>query len=167
MLAAGDDHVVLAVDEVIIALFVLFVPKALQCALICRYMKDEESAKEYFEEAREILEGKVGEDPNDARFHSSLGVVYAGLGRREDAIREGELAIELLPIDKDALIGPYRIADIAQIYTMVGEYDLAINRLEHLLSIPSRLSIPLLRLDPTWAPLRDHPRFKKLVEDGK
>jgi hypothetical protein len=50
---------------------------------------------------------------------------------------------------------------------MVGEFDAAIDQLEFLLSIPSEVSIPLLRLDPTWAPLCDHPRFKKLVEAGK
>jgi hypothetical protein len=50
---------------------------------------------------------------------------------------------------------------------MVNEYDLAVEQLEHLLSIPSELSIPLLRLDPVWKPLRDHPRFKRLLEGRK
>ena len=56
---------------------------------------------------------------------------------------------------------------LAKIYVMVGEYDAAIDQLEFLLSIPDDTSIPLFRLDPAWDPLRDHPRFKKLVEADK
>ena len=63
--------------------------------------------------------------------------------------------------------GTTRVENLARIYVMVGEYDLAIEQLEYLLSIPSELSIPLLQLDPAWDPLRDHPLFKKLLESDK
>ena len=63
--------------------------------------------------------------------------------------------------------GPYRVEDLARIYVMVGDFDAAIDQLEFLLSKPGVLSIPLLRLDPTWDPLRDHPDFEKLIESGK
>ncbi len=53
--------------------------------------------------------------------------------------------------------------DLARIYTMVGEYDAAIDRLERLLAVPSNTAVPGLRIDPTWDPLRDHPRFQQLV----
>ncbi len=56
------------------------------------------------------------------------------------------------------------LEDVARIYVMVGEFDAAIDQLEFLLSSPGEMSIPLLRLDPAWDPLRNHPRFKKLVE---
>ena len=95
---------------------------------------------------------------------SALGIAYAGLGRKQEAIRQGEVAVDLLPTSKDAMRGPYRLMDLAQIYTMVGDYDRAVKWLEYLLSIPSRLSKVLLRIDPTWDPLRNHPRFQKLVE---
>ena len=114
-----------------------------------------------------MLESKITERPEDARFHSSLGIAYAGLGRKEDAILEGKLAVELLPVSKEALIGPSRVEDLARIYVMVGEFDAAIDQLEFLLSIPGKMSIPLLRLDPTWDPLRDHPLFKKPIETEK
>jgi len=144
-----------------------YIPKALQCALICVHMKDEESASQYFDSARIILETKVEERWEDARFHSALGIVYAGLGRKQEAIRQGEVAVDLLPVSKDAMRGPHRLMDLAQIYVMVGDYDRAIEWLEYLLSIPSKLSKVLLRIDPTWDPLRDHPRFKKFIEaDG-
>ncbi len=141
-----------------------FIPNSLRCALIYRYMNKKEPAKKYHDEARSILESKIQEQPEDARFHSSLGVAYAGLGRKEDAIREGKLGVELLPVTKEAMSGPSRVEDLARIYVMVGEFDAAIDQLEFLLSIPSGLSIPLLRLDPAWDSLRDHPRFKRLLD---
>ena len=144
-----------------------FIPNTLRYALIYRYMNKKELAKKYYEDARSILESKIQERPEDARFHSSLGIAYAGLRRKEDAIREGKLAVELLPVSKEAMCGSYRVDDLARIYVMVGEFDAAIDQLEFLLSIPSALSIPLLRLDPAWDPLRDQRRFKRLLEGGR
>jgi serine/threonine-protein kinase len=143
-----------------------FIPNALRCAQIYGYMKKEELAKKYHDEARSILESKIEERPEDERFHSSLGIAYAGLGRKEDALREGKLGVELLPVNKEAMRGQPRVEDLANIYVMVGEYDLATEQLEFLLSKPGKMSIPLLQLDPTWGPLRNHPRFKKLIEQG-
>ena len=144
-----------------------FIPNAQRYALIYGYMNKNELAKKYYDEARSILETKIREQPEDARFHSALGIAYAGLGRKEDAIREGKLGMELLPVAKEAMRGLWRVEALAKIYVMVGEFDAAINQLEFLLSNPGWMSIPLLRLDPAWNPLRDLPRFKKLVEAGK
>ena len=144
-----------------------FIPTALRCAQIYGYMNKKQLAKKCYDESRSILESKIQQRPEDARFHSSLGIAYAGLGRKEDAIQEGKLAVELLPVTKEALRGLTRLEDLARIYVMIGEYDLAIEQLEFLLSRPGVLSIPLLRLDPTWNPLRDHPRFKKLLESDE
>jgi TolB-like protein/Flp pilus assembly protein TadD/predicted Ser/Thr protein kinase len=145
----------------------LFIPRELLFAQINGLMGNQQSEKAYYESARSILEPKVQEFPEDSRFHSSLGIAYAGLGRKDDAIREGELATDLLPVTKDAWRGAFRIDDLARIYVMVGEFDAAIEKLEFLLDVPSEITIPLLRLDPAWDPLRDHPRFKKLLEGGK
>jgi serine/threonine protein kinase/tetratricopeptide (TPR) repeat protein len=144
-----------------------FIPKSLLYAQIYGFMGNREVEQRYYTSAQTILESKIREDPNDARFHSSLGITYAGLGRKDDAIREGRLAVELLPVTKDAWIGSWRLEDLAHIYTMVGEYDLATEQLEYLLSIPCEVSIPLLRLDPIWDPLRDLPRFQKLIGSGR
>ncbi|MHC4324801.1 MAG: tetratricopeptide repeat protein, partial [Planctomycetota bacterium] len=141
-----------------------FIPKELLFAQIIGLMENRQSEQAYYESARSILETKIQELPEDSRFHSSLGIAYAGLGRKADAIREGELATNLLPVSKEAWRGTFRIEDLARIYVMVGEFDAAIEKLEFLLSVPSELSVPLLKLDPAWNPLRDHPRFKKLVE---
>ena len=140
-----------------------FIPNVLRYALIYGYMKKKELAKKYYDDAQSILESKIQEQPEDARLHSSLGIAYAGLGRKEDAIREGKLGVELLPVTKEAIRGLSKVEDLARIYVMVGEFDAAIDQLEFMLSIPSELSIPLLRLDPAWDPLRDQPRFKRLL----
>jgi len=140
-----------------------FIPVAMQYASIYGYMKND-LAKKYYDEGLKIVEAKIRQEPDDARLHSALGIACAGLGRKQDAIREGKLAVGLLPVSKDAMRGICRVGDLARIYVMVGEFDLAINQIESLLSIPSELSIDLLRLDPAWNPLRRHARFQKLLE---
>jgi tetratricopeptide (TPR) repeat protein len=144
-----------------------FVPKATKYARIYAYMNKPELAKKYYDEARTTLTEKIQQEPDDSRFRSALGIAYAGLGRKEDAIREGMKGVELLPVTKEAIRGYYRRADLARIYVMVGEYDLAMEQIEYLLSIPGDLTKHSLRLHPAWAPLRDYPRFKKLLESSK
>jgi serine/threonine-protein kinase len=121
-------------------------------------------ARAAYDSARAILEDKTKAQPERADLHSLLGVAYAGLGRKEEAIREAEEAVELLPATKDHLAGPDWIAFLAEVYVMVGEHDAAIDQLEYLLSIPGWLTIPWLQVDPIWDPLRDHPRFQALLE---
>lgn len=117
----------------------------------------------YYDSARVILEVRLGTQPDEARFHSELGIAYAGLGQREKAIREGELAVKLLPISKEAIRGPNMVRNLAQIYLMLGMYDESVGQLEELLEVPSSMSANWLRLDPLWRGLRDHPGFKRLV----
>ena len=104
--------------------------------------------------------------PFDSNYQSILGVAYAGLGLKDKAIHAGEEAVTK-PSIVDAVAGPQRVLNLARIYTMVGKYDKAIDQIVDLLSRPGPLSIPLLQLDPAWDPLRNHPRFKKLIEQGK
>jgi serine/threonine-protein kinase len=124
-------------------------------------------ARAAYDSARAILEDKTKAQPERADLHSLLGVAYAGLGRKEEAIREAEEAVELLPATKDHLAGPDWIAFLAEVYVMVGEHDAAIDQLEYLLSIPGWLTIPWLQVDPIWDPLRDHPRFQALLEHAQ
>ena len=98
--------------------------------------------------------------------HSSLGITYAGLGRKQKAIQEGKQGVELLPLAENGRDGPAPIKDLARIYVMVGEHDAAIEQLELVQSIPDIASDLLLELDPIWAPLRDYPRFQRLLEGG-
>lgn len=122
------------------------------------------------ESARIILEGKVKDQPNDQRFRAALGIVLAYLGQKEEAIEEGELAVELHPVSKDAGQGPIYLINLAKIFVLVGEFDKAIDQLEILLPLPQAeflwqlISIPQLQMDPQWDALRENPRFIQLLE---
>ena len=140
------------------------IPKAQLAGMVYELMNEPDRARAYFDSARVILEKELSVRPDDHRVHSSLGMVYAALGRKDDAIREGKLGVELFPVSKDAWIGPVRVQDLALIYVMVGEYDAALDQIEYLLSIPCRFSVPYLRLDPRYDPLHTLPRYQKLVE---
>jgi serine/threonine protein kinase/tetratricopeptide (TPR) repeat protein len=140
-------------------------PKALMAAECYEAMGKTELARLAFDSARTLLEAKVEENsPYDDPYHSALGLAYAGLQGKDEAVREGKLATELMPLTKDAIRGTDPLEDLARIYVMVGQYEAALDQLEYLLSIPSKLSVALLRIEPYWDPLRDHPRFKALLE---
>ncbi|UCC96997.1 MAG: protein kinase [Phycisphaerales bacterium] len=141
-----------------------FIPNDLWLAEIYGYMGEKDLERKHYQAAAAILEKKVAQNPKDHRYHSSLGKAYAGLSRQQEAIREGLLGIECNPVEKDAIDGPLRIGDLARIYVMVGKFDEALDLVERLLNMHSELSVAKLRRDPVWDPLRDHPRFKKLVE---
>lgn len=129
------------------------------------YLMNEPSlTRVYADSARVRLERTGRDRPGDPRRHAALGLAYALLQRKDDAIRKGRRAVELLPVSKDALAGPQYVFYLAEIYAVVGEYEEAINRLDYLLSIPSdAVSVATLRIDPWWDPLREHPQFKTLL----
>ena len=122
-----------------------------------------EKAYACFDSARITLESKILKDPDDSRLYSAIGIAFAGLALKEKAIEAGKRAMELMPIDKEAYRGVFRAEDLARIYVMVGEYDAALEQIKYLLSIPSRLSVKLLLLDPAWKPLWNLPEFKKII----
>jgi len=86
------------------------------------------------------------------------------LGQKEEAIAEGKRAVELLPESQDALDGPQGTAALAQIYAWTGGSDEAFRLLDHLLTVPSNITIPMLKLDPAWDPLRQDRRFQALLD---
>jgi serine/threonine-protein kinase len=128
------------------------------------FLKEPELARAGYEKAYIVLENELHQRPDDASLHSALGLAYAGLGMKEEAVHEGELGAELLPVSQDAVRGPWRKQELARIYTMAGEQDAALDQIEELLSMPSWLSVPLLENDPRWDPLREHPRYKEIIE---
>jgi tetratricopeptide (TPR) repeat protein len=92
-----------------------------------------------------------------------LGLIYAGLGRWEEAVAEGKRAVELLPETKDAFDGPILVVTRARINMMCGDFDTALALLERSLQTPSGITIHELRLDPVWDPLRRDPRFQQML----
>ena len=122
-------------------------------------------ARASFDSARLLLESELEKQPDDRRIQSALGLVYAALGRKEDALRKGRLAMEMYPVSMDAWMGPAYVNNFAEILMRVGEYEEALDKIEYLLSIPNTsLSVASLQKDPKWKPLRDHPKFKQLIE---
>jgi eukaryotic-like serine/threonine-protein kinase len=118
----------------------------------------------YADSARIALEEQSRAAPKDAQRHVLLGVALAYLGRKAEAVREGQRGVELLPLSKDAYTGAYVQLQLARIYMLLGEQEKALDQLEPLLRIPYYLSPGWLRIDPTFDPLRKNPRFLKLVE---
>jgi TolB-like protein/Flp pilus assembly protein TadD len=141
-----------------------FRPKYLYNASIYGLMNKPELEHAYYDSARIFLEKRIIDFPDDQRLYSSLGIAYAGLGLDYRAISRGEKAVKLLPVSKEAWKGVYLVEDLALIYVMVGKYDDAIKQIKDLLSIPGFLSTKILELDPRWAPLRNKPEFKKMME---
>jgi tetratricopeptide (TPR) repeat protein len=141
-------------------------PKAFLYALAHEALGDAARARQEYQTALPLLqaEAELTKKSRNANQFIVLARTYAGLGRKEDALRETRRAVELLPISKDALDGPEVELGRALVEARVGETEAAIEHVRQLLSIPSQLSPALLRIDPGWAPLRNDPRFRKLAE---
>jgi len=126
---------------------------------------DTARARVSYDSARAIIEARLAMAPDDARYFSALGIALAGLGRDEEAIDHAREGLRLMPPEKEAWRGTYRLRDLARVYAMTGRTDEAIDLLERLLSIPADISKWDLRLDPYWDPLRGDPRFEALIAD--
>jgi serine/threonine-protein kinase len=142
---------------------VALTPKSSFEATVYELLGDEAAARERWEKSRRMLEEEIRERPDDARAHSALGIALAGLGLREDAIREGKRGVELYPVALDHFHGPQHVADLAVIYTKVGDFDAAFELLEQLVEMPAGVLPGELELAPVWAPLRDDPRYRALI----
>jgi len=131
--------------------------------LVARMKGDAAGADAAFRAARAQQEEAVGTAPDDASKLSFLGLIDASLGRKEEALREGLRAVELLPSTKDALNGTEVLYFYAAICAWTGERDQAIQQLQTLARLPAGVSYGEIRLDPFWDPLRGDPRFEKIV----
>jgi predicted Zn-dependent protease len=138
-------------------------PRAYWEGVVARWQGDSAKAQSAFVAARSEVEKLLAEQPDFAVAISLLGVIDAGLGRKEQALREGRHACELLPISKDAISGMALAINMAQIYAWTGEKDRAIEQIAALERGPNELSYGLLKLHPYWDSLRGDPRFEKIV----
>jgi hypothetical protein len=121
-----------------------------------------DSARIFLDSARVQLEAQVARMPDDPRVHARLGHTSLALGLGAQARREGERAATMVPVARDATRGiGYRLS-LAGILAGIGDREAALEQLAYLLSVPSLVSVPLLRVDPTWDPLRRDPRFQRL-----
>ena len=145
----------------------LFLSATFLKAYVARTFGDNAVAQKAFTAARSEYERTVREQPNEGAPLCVLGLIDAGLERKEEALREGRRAAELTPVAEDAVNGAHIMKFLAVIYAWTGEKDLAIEQIAKTLKIPSLLSYGELRLHPFWDPLRGDPRFERLVEESK
>ena len=132
-------------------------------ALIARMTNNQAKAHAAFSAARIEQEKAVQVQPNYGPALCVLGLIDAGLGRKEEALREGRRAMELLPVAKDSINGVHMIEYFAMIAAWVGEKDIACEQLANVIRLPGSLSYGQLKRMPQWDPLRGHPRFEKIV----
>ena len=117
------------------------------------------------EKARELLEARLREHPRDFRSLRALSWAYLALNRKTDAINTARRAVELLPLEKDAVLGSGNLAALAEIQARTGVAREAVDNLRRLLSIPAgeTISIARLKIDPVWDPIRNDPGFQQLL----
>jgi serine/threonine protein kinase/Flp pilus assembly protein TadD len=157
--AKGENSIDLGVE--------VFLSRSFVEGVIARMTKDEGKAQSAFIAARAEQQKVVQAQPNDSQELGLLGLIDAYMGRKEEALREGRRAVELVPMERDSLEGVRRVANLAMIAAWVGDKDLAFEQLESIIRRPSALSYGGLKLFPWWDPLRDDPRFEKILEEAK
>jgi tetratricopeptide (TPR) repeat protein len=131
--------------------------------VMARMTNDEHNAQLAFTAARAKHEKTVQAQPDYGPAWCELGVIDAALGRKEEALREGRRAVELLPVEKDSVNGAHMIHYLAMIAAWVGEKDLAFEQLALSARTPNGVTYGELKLMPFWDPLRGDPRFEKIV----
>jgi tetratricopeptide (TPR) repeat protein len=147
-------------------------PKPYYQGRVARARGDIESAQRYLAAVRADAEKRVRDNPDAAERHGHLGLLSAYMQRKEDAIRESSRAVELEPESQNAFHGAKHAANLALVYSLVGEPDQAITLIERLLSTPGpvecsdfpfNMTLADLRLRWEWDPLRSNPRFQKIL----
>jgi len=131
--------------------------------VVARLAKDEDKARSDFAAARAEQEKTVQAQPTFGPAWCVLGLIDAALGNKEEALREGRHAVQLLPVEKDAFVGNSLLKYFAMIAAWVGENDLACEQLATAVRGPTATGYGELKLLPFWDPLRGDPRFEKIV----
>src|SRR5438552_3721763 len=140
------------------------VSKAALEGMLYLFQGNKAKAQAAFRRAHPFAEESLRESPGDAARHIQLGFILTGLDRKQEALAEGRRAVELTPESEDAFDGPQITASLAQIYAWVGEKDQALRLLDRSLETPNGITVPMLKLDPMWDPLRNDPRFQALID---
>ena len=139
------------------------VPREWFSGLAARVFGDGATAQAAFASAHRVLSGIVQDQADYAEAWSYLGLIDAGLGRKDDAVAEGRRACELRPVAADALNGILLLQNLAQIYAWTGEKDQALEQLRLAARLPFGINYGELKLHPAWDPLRGDPRFEEIV----
>ena len=138
-------------------------PTSWYVGVIAHRRGDEATARKAFETAQSVVERDLVRSPDDAKGIAMLALIHAALGQREDAMREADRAVNLLPIAKDSFDGPFIATARAVVLTQVGEPDRAIAQLQSIAGIANGPTPGILRVEPEWDSLREDPRFRLLA----
>ena len=143
----------------------IYHPKSLMRAEMYVGLGDSIAARRNFGIARALLADSSAAHPNMPGIHSALGLAFAGLGRKQEAIAEAERAIKLVPVSANSMLATAFMGLAIEIFAKVGERDRALQMIELLLSMPSgrEITVPFLRAWPGFDPLRSDPRFDELI----
>jgi TolB-like protein/Flp pilus assembly protein TadD len=145
----------------------IYNPKTFEFAFIYYLIGNSSLSKIYADSAITLLRKKINENPDDDRFFSTLGKCYAFNGKDNEAIAFGQKAVDLRPITQDAFQGIAKEQDLMEIYIFTGNYEMALNKIDFLLSVPSWLSVGKLKIDPVFDRLRKLPRFQKIINSAQ
>jgi serine/threonine protein kinase/Tfp pilus assembly protein PilF len=134
--------------------------------IVARGQQDAARARSFFQLARDRMTAKLRERPEDAQLISDLSVADAGLGFKENALREAKRAIELCPLSRDAVDAPSYETMLALVYAWTGEHDAALTQLEKIVRLPRGPDYGELRFNPWWDEIRNDPRFDRLLSQA-
>ena len=138
-------------------------PHAWYEGLLAKLRQDSPATHAAFTTARPEVDKIVHTQPGSAQPLSILALIDAELGEKDRAIQEGSAACDILPVSKDAVYGPLLITNLARVYALTGEKDLALKELDAVKSVPWGPTYGQLHLDSEWDSLRGDPRFEKIV----
>ena len=141
------------------------VPVSYWQGIIARASGDGTKATEAFTRARVTIEAQLAKQPDDPLLLATLGLIDAGLGRKEEALQEGRRAVELRPLSEDAVDGATVLVSTATIYAWLGDVKSSLDQLEFLVRIPNGLSFGQLKYDPVWEAVRGDPRFPPILKE--
>ena len=139
-------------------------PRSMMQGMVYDYMGERVYALSKYQEALVLLKTEVEKWPEDPRYHSSLGLVYARLGFNDEALYEGKKATDLLPLSKDAAYGISYAEDLARIYILIGDEDSALDQIEMLFNIHSWMSVNWIKMCPLYDQLDHNSRFQDLMK---
>ncbi len=144
-----------------------YFPKEYYLGVVSQSKNDNDRAKVFFKSSILHLQSKIDVYPNDPRFYSSLGLIYAKLGDYNNAIDYGLKAIAVLPTSRDALFGPIYEKNLAEIYALSGQKNEALDKIEYLINIPNGFHYGELLINPAFDLIRDMPRFQSVLNKLK
>ena len=144
-----------------------YFPRSYFQGILNKGLGNNADAIKYFNRTIKHLKNKINEYPNDPRFYSTLGLTYARIGKNKEAVDAGLKAIDILPISKDAMFGPNYEKSLCYIYSIIGEKNKALEKIEYLSVTPNGFHYGELKMDPDFDSIRNEPRFQTVLNKLK